>query len=214
MELSLFWLTPIGVRFVSLPLGFTDVPDGKIASIVTHLQMLAPAPLRHGRRLEGVELKAVQEPTASWYKDLFARVGANDWLWFSRLKLTDIQLEAIIRDPNVDTYTLTYEGDDEALLELDFRIEGSCELAFFGLTRNLVGTDAGRFLMNRAIDLAWSHDISCFHVHTCTMDHPSALPFYLRSGFVPFLRQVEIVDDPRISGLLPETAAPHVPLIR
>jgi hypothetical protein len=46
------------------------------------------------------------------------------------------------------------------------------------------------------------------------LDHPDALAFYIRSGFRPFRRQIEITDDPRLTGVLPETAAPHVPIIR
>jgi hypothetical protein len=30
---------------------------------------------------------------------------------------------------------------------------------------------------------------------------------------VPYSRSVEIADDPRLHGLLPRTAAPHVPII-
>ena len=40
--------------------------------------------------------------------------------------------------------------------------------------------------MNRALELAWSRPISRVWVHTCTFDHPSALAFYQRSGFLPF----------------------------
>lgn len=67
--------------------------------------------------------------------------------------------------------------------------------------------------MNRAIDIAWSHPIRRFWVHTCTMDHPGALAFYIRSGFVPFKRQIEIADDPRLTGTLSASAAPEVPII-
>jgi len=35
---------------------------------------------------------------------------------------------------------------------------------------------------------------------TCSFDHPLALPFYQRSGFVPFRRQIEIAEDPRLDG--------------
>ena len=68
--------------------------------------------------------------------------------------------------------------------------------------------------MNAAIDRAWSQPIRRFWVHTCTLDHPGAIAFYMRSGFRPFRRQIEIADDPRLSGVLPESAAPHIPIIR
>lgn len=102
-------------------------------------------------------------------------------------------------------------GRDLALLELDFRKDNDCELAFFGLTSELIGTGAGRYLMNQAIDLAWQQPIARFHVHTCTLDSPQALTFYMRSGFKPFKQEVEIAPDPRLTGHLSPDAAPQIP---
>ena len=56
--------------------------------------------------------------------------------------------------------------------------------------------------------------IERFWVHTCTLDSPQALGFYIRSGFAPVERQIEVFDDPRLTGVLPETAAPHIPVLR
>lgn len=194
--------------------GYTDVPPGKIAAVVTHLEMLSPPAPRAVPPLTGLAVRRVASPDAAWYRDLYRRVGAEDWLWFSRLSLATEALEAIIGDPKVEIFALTTEGRDEGLLELDFRVEGVCELAFFGVTKQLIGLGAGRFLMNAAIERTWSCPIKRFWVHTCTLDHPDALSFYMRSGFRPYRRQIQIADDPRLNGVLPETAAPHVPIIR
>lgn len=194
-----------------IPDGYTDVPPRKLATIVTSLEMLAPAPSRPAPAGPWT-LRRVEAPGLDWYRDLYARIG-RDWLWVSRLKLNDAELAAILHSPAVEVYALTVEGRDEGLLELDFRTPGACELAFFGVTPALVGRGAGRFLMNRAIEIAWAQPIRRFWVHTCTLDHPAALAFYRRSGFRPFRRQVEVLDDPRLTGLAPRDAAPHIPLI-
>lgn len=192
--------------------GLFEVPAGKVAMIVTHLEMLERADTRDVPLPDGVAFRKVA-PDVAWYRDIFDRVGA-DWLWYGRRKIDDAKLAQIISDPNVDIYTLSLNGQDEALLELDFREDGACELAYFGLTSKLIGTGAGRYLMNKAIALAWAKPISRFHVHTCTIDSQQALSFYVRSGFVPYKRQVEIDDDPRLQNLLPEDVAPHLPVIR
>lgn len=157
-------------------------------------------------------LRRVERPDPGWYRDLFRRIG-TDWLWTSRLVLTEDDLLRIIRDPEVEVHALVAEGREEGLLELDFRKHGQCELAFFGLTPTLVGTGAGRWLMNRALETAWSRPITRFRVHTCSFDHPAALPFYLRSGFRAYRRDVGIGDDPRLTGELPRSAAAHIPII-
>ncbi|WP_369677242.1 hypothetical protein, partial [Klebsiella pneumoniae] len=61
--------------------------------------------------------------------------------------------------------------------------------------------------------LAWGKDVRRVWVHTCTLDHPGALGFYRRSGFVPYQRTIETFVDPRSSGVLPADAAPHYPLL-
>ena len=194
--------------------GYTDIPRGKIASVVTHLEMLKPPQPRDAPPADGLDLRLVAAPQPDWYRDLYRKIGAQDWLWFSRLQLTTGELEQIICDPKVAIHALTKNGSDEGLLELDFRQDGECELAFFGVTQRLIGTGAGRFLMNAALDLAWTRPISRLWVHTCTWDHPGALAFYRRSGFTPCRQQIEVADDPRLTGLLPETSAQHVPIIR
>lgn len=191
--------------------GFHDIPAGKVAMIVTYLEM-REAPKAHPLHLpEGVEFRPVTADVA-WFRDLFLRVGSLEWLWYGRLKLADRALSAILKDPKVEHYTLTRDGRDEALLELDFRTKGACELSYFGLTPALIGTGSGRFLMQEAIARAWSKPIDRFHVHTCTLDSPQALAFYRRSGFTPMRQQVEIGDDPRLTGLLPRDAGPNVPI--
>lgn len=192
--------------------GMHDVPPGKIATVVTHLEMLAQADERPAQLAEGWALRPVPNPTLDWYRAIFTAVG-QDWLWFSRRGLSDADLSAIIHHPDVMIWTLTRDGADAALLELDFREPGACELAFFGLTDALIGTGAGRFLMNVAIAQAWSRPISRFHVHTCTLDSPQAMDFYRRSGFVTYRQQIEIDDDPRLTKGYDRALAPHVPII-
>nr|WP_095589889.1 GNAT family N-acetyltransferase [Actibacterium ureilyticum] len=194
--------------------GFHDVPAGCVAAVVTHLEMRAPPAPRPAPDLPGLSFHRIQAPGTDWYRALYARVGAQDWLWFSRLAMAEAALAVILKDPDVEVYTLRRDGQDLALLELDFRVPGECELAFFGVAPELIGTGAGRGLMTHAIARAWARPIRRFHVHTCTLDHPAALGFYIRSGFTPTRRQIEIAPDPRLGGTLPDDAAPQVPILR
>jgi GNAT superfamily N-acetyltransferase len=191
--------------------GYSDVPAGKIATVVTHLEMTEQPALP--RDPQGAwSLRRVQTPDLDWYRDLYHCIG-EEWLWFSRLQMSDAELAAIVQSPVVEVYALEYDGRDEGLLELDFRNLGHCELVFFGVTAKLIGSGAGRWLMNRALERAWSRAVKRVWVHTCTIDHPAALAFYQRSGFRPFRRQIEIADDPRLNGTVPRSAAKHIPII-
>ncbi len=189
-----------------------EVPAGRLAAVVTSLEMLALPPLREEHVGADLRLHRVARPEISWYREIFRRVG-QDWLWFSRLQLDDKELGAILGNPLVEVYSVRQGVGDEGLLELDFRENETCELGFFGLTRALVGKGAGRWLMNRALEIVWSRKVRRFWVHTCTCDHQDAVSFYVRSGFRPFRQHVEITEDPRLTGILPRHVAPHAPII-
>jgi GNAT superfamily N-acetyltransferase len=191
---------------------YTRLPAGKIAAVITHLEMRARPSLRPEPAAEIYELRRAHRPDLGWYRDLYRRVGEN-WLWFSRLALSDAKLAALVHDPKVEVHALRHNGHDVGILELDFRAFPDAEISFLGVASELLGTGAGRFLMNRALRLAWTRNPRRLTVHTCTLDHPNALAFYLRTGFTPYARSLEIADDPRVFGLLPRTAAPHVPIL-
>ena len=194
-----------------LPDGYSDVPAGKIAAVVTHLEMTARPPSSSPPSGPWT-LRRVERPDLAWYRDLYRRVG-EEWLWFSRIREADDKLAARLHHPLVETHALVAGGRDEGLLELDFRDANACEIGMFGVTAKLVGSGAGRWLMHRELELSWSRSIKRLWLHTCTLDHPEALPFYQRAGFRPFRRQIEVSDDPRLDGTAPRDAARHVPVI-
>lgn len=193
-------------------MALTNVDPRQVAAVVTHLEMRErprPAPLRPSP-LRLVRWKA---PSVEKYRTLFRRVG-EPWLWFSRLVLPDEKVEAIIHDPAVEIFAICdRQGIEIGILELDFRSLPDCELSFFGLVPQLAGQGHGRWLMEQAKMLAWRKGVERFWVHTCTLDHPAALGFYIKSGFVPYGRAIEVFDDPRAFGVLSREAAPHVPLL-
>ncbi|GAB4068201.1 GNAT family N-acetyltransferase [Ancylobacter sonchi] len=192
--------------------GLTPVPAGKVAAIVTFLEMRArPAPLREPEG-HGLQVLRVERPDPGWYRALFRRIG-EEWLWFSRLRLSDATLAAILNDLAVEVHVLKRGTEEIGLLELDWRVPGEAELGFFGLVPEETGAGAGRVLMNRATDLVFARPLDRFFVHTCTLDHPAAVGFYMKAGFVPVGRAVEIADDPRLDGTIRRDAARHFPVI-
>jgi N-acetylglutamate synthase-like GNAT family acetyltransferase len=193
--------------------GYWNVPPGKLIMVVTSLIMHHKPPLRPVKGdITGLSVVPVLQPPLDWYRALYRKVG-EDWLWFSRLRMSEEELTDIIHDPDVKVFSLQKDGVDLGLLELDFRAGNKCELAFFGIAPELIGSSAGRFLMNEALAAAFAQPIEHLWVHTCTLDHPNALNFYQRSGFVPFQRLIEVADDPRLTGEAPRHSATHVPLL-
>ena len=192
-------------------MSYEPVADGELAAVVTYLEMLSPR--EHAVPATLLVLKRVEVPQPEHYKRLFRQVGAP-WLWFSRLTLDDAHLAAIIQHPMVELDAVLDEtGREVGMLELDFREPGECELSFVGLLPDLSGQGHGRWLLAEAVRRAWREGVDRVHVHTCSLDHPAALPAYRRAGFTPFKRAVERFPDPRLLGILPKDCAPQIPLL-
>ena len=191
---------------------YTKLQRGHIAAVITHLEMHAPPRLQPEPAGTPYQLCPIPKPGLDWYRGLYRTVGEN-WLWFSRLTLDDEALAKLIHDPGIQVHALRYNGRDAGMLELDARRFPDVEISFLGVVQELIGRGAGRFLLNRALEIAWARSPRRVTVHTCTLDHPRALGFYLRSGFIPYARSVEVADDPRLHGLLPRSAAPQIPIM-
>jgi GNAT superfamily N-acetyltransferase len=188
------------------------VPSDHVATVVTTLEMRTRPPLRP-LPASPLRLSHWKAPALAKYRMLFARVG-TPWLWYSRLAMEDARLAAIIHDPGILVFAaLDPAGVEVGMIELDHRRAGECELSYFALVPELAGKGHGRWLMANALANAWRPGTRRVWVHTCTLDHPNALGFYRASGFVAVSRTVETFPDPRVLGLLPPDAAPHVPLL-
>jgi GNAT superfamily N-acetyltransferase len=186
----------------------TPVPRGEVGAVVTRMVMTkrpqAEPPVRSPLRLErweGVELED--------YRQLFRRVGAR-WLWFSRLAMSDAVLR---REMGEIHAVLDGAGAQVGMIELERRAAGFCRIRFLGLVPELTGQGHGGWLVAAALALAWQPDTREVDLFTCTLDHPAALPAYLRAGFTAAERSFESFRDPRLSGLLPPDCAPQIPLL-
>jgi GNAT superfamily N-acetyltransferase len=206
---------PLKARAIARPPvsqdGIVDLPAGKIAAIATYLDMHRPPALPPAIEESGGSFEDVSGNIAR-YRALYANVG-EPWLWFSRARLSDLALSRIIDDPLVEPLAFHRHGADIGIVELDFRRAGQCELSFLGLVPEAVGRGYGPVLIAEAIRRAFARPIERLWLHTCTLDHPSALGFYMAAGFRPFRRAIEIAEDPRLTGELPHGVAQHLPII-
>ena len=192
--------------------GYTDLPPGKLAAVVTYLEMRTPPTAGTSPTLSGVSIRRVEKPDLDWYRGLYRQIG-EPWLWFSRLRMPDDELRTIVHHLEVDIFALSHNGVDGGLLEFDRRRMPDIELSFFGVVPSLIGKGVGRILLDHGLQTVWRHKPQRVWLHTSTLDHPRALEFYRKAGFLPYKRGLEVSDDPRLTGELPRDAAPHIPLL-
>ena len=185
----------------------TAVPAGHVAAVVTYLEMEAPPGAPVPDSVLRLERWASADPDR--YRALFRRVGSR-WLWFSRLAMDDAELLARLAEVHV---VIGPDGEDAGFIELDYREAGRCTIRFLGLVPELAGRGHGRWLFAETLRRAWAPGVRKVTVHTCSLDHPAALPAYLRAGFIATRRAFESFPDPRLLGLLPRDVAPQIPLV-
>lgn len=193
--------------------GYTDLPPGKLADVVTYLERTVPPAGAPEPLPSGLAVRRVEAPAPDWYRRLFRRIG-EPWLWTSVLVMSETDLAARLADPATEILVLDKEGVTIGLAELGRQDPGAVEIVLFGVVPEATGTGAAHLLMEAALRRAFVPGVGRVWLHTCTFDHPRAVPFYRRAGFVPFKLAIEVMDDPRLTGHLPEAAAPHVALIR
>ncbi|MBM3537549.1 MAG: GNAT family N-acetyltransferase [Alphaproteobacteria bacterium] len=173
------------------------VGPGTLEVTVTYLEMKArpnlpqPLPPSVAYRIDRVE-----RPSVAFYRYLYNTVG-EPWLWHERRRASDAELAEILGDANLWLYVMYAEGEPAGYAELDARRLPEVELAYFGIVPKFIGRRLGPTLLHAAVEMAWQAPTRRFWVHTCTLDHPKALPCYIKAGFVPYKDAVRRIRDPR-----------------
>ena len=169
-----------------LPAG-TEVPF-----TITYLEMTA-RPGFGMPQLDGdIRLERAIDPPVWYFMALYDAVG-REYEWQDRFEQAEkdpAALQAFVRDPEVVIWTAIRGGWPAGFFMLDWRQAGVCDLAYFGLVPQAVGTGLGRPLLQTAIAMGWERaSVEKMTVNTCTLDHSQALPLYQKMGFKPVERE-------------------------
>jgi GNAT superfamily N-acetyltransferase len=156
---------------------------------VYYLEMLAPQQRTVPSPRDALTVLHAQTPSVPYYRFLYDSVG-SDYNWLSRRKLSDAELAAILGDPQNEVHVLHVDGSPAGFAELVRRESDEIELVQFGLMPDFLGHGLGKWFLQWTIDKAWSYQPKRFWLHTCTLDHPAALPTYQQAGFVLFKEEI------------------------
>ena len=152
---------------------------------VYYLEMLAPT----GRELpaprDDLTVVHAVAPTARYYRFLYNAVG-DDYHWYRCKRMTDDELTTRIHDPLIEVHVLHVAGTPAGFAELDCREPGEVEIIQFGLMPEFIGRRMGPWFLQQVVDIGWSRSPRRVWLHTCTLDHPSALSMYEKTGFVRY----------------------------
>src|ERR1700722_9705845 len=91
-----------------------------------HVKRSVPAPR------SGLSVIHTQHPTVAYYRFLYNGVG-KDYHWYSRGRLPDVELAAVVQNLLNEVHVLQVGGSPAGFAELDRRNNDEVELVQFGL---------------------------------------------------------------------------------
>ncbi len=177
-----------------------------IPTIVTYLATESrPSAHAPPRPLLKTAIMRCHDVPIHFYRYLYNTIG-EPYLWLERRRWTDEKLAELIADPSVMLYVLYIEGVPAGMSELDFRVDGIGQIAFFGLMPEFTGRRIGPWFLHQTLEVAWAEPINEVQVETCTLDHRKALSTYQRAGFEPYARSEKTISVPEGISLPPHMA--------
>jgi GNAT superfamily N-acetyltransferase len=151
----------------------------------TYLEMRSPTELAPTPTPIPEPVVARLQPCSpAMFRYLYTEVG-RAFRWTDRLLWTDKKVAEHLADPRTSIWLLSWQEVPAGYFELCEHDDRSVEIAYFGLLPDFIGRGWGKYLLTRAVMAAWELNPSRVWLHTCTLDHPAALPNYLKRGFQP-----------------------------
>jgi len=161
----------------------------------TYLELTAPGAFRPAfGDFPDIHLARVPAPPPDLYRRCYRTVG-EAYHWRDRWDWTDAEIAAHLARPEITLHVATKDGGLAGWYELR-RVpdDESVEVAYFGIVPGLFGRGYGKHLLSCAVRDAWALGPERVWLHTCTLDHPNAVPNYRARGFVPYRTETYEVD--------------------
>lgn len=163
----------------------------------TYLQLLDPSQFQDASgSFPEVRIARAPHADAALYRHCYRTVG-EAFHWRDRWDWTDAEIAAHLADPAIGVYVARRGEALVGFYELRRVAEDdSVEIAYFGIVAAEFGRGLGKHLLSHAVREAWALGPSRVWLHTCTLDHPNALPNYRTRGFAPYRTEQYQVDSP------------------
>ncbi len=150
-----------------------------------------PVPVA-GNFPDGHMLRRELRPEPALLRLLYGDVG-RDCHWTDRAQWNDEQWTLHGLKPQIQVWVLWDFSQPAAFFELRREEDDvTVEIAYFGVRPAWRGRGWSKLLLARAVHHAREWRAEQVWLHTCTKDHPAALPLYLAHGFEVF--RTEAID--------------------
>lgn len=153
------------------------------SAVRTFLEMRQHSSLRAARvPVPPPRIERVADCPPAFWRFLYSEVGRK-YYWVDRLPWTHDEIRRYLTDPSISLYVMSVSGAPAGYFELRTEADQAVEIAYFGLLDQFTGRGLGGHMLSEAVKQAWASGASRVWLHTNTLDHPAALPNYLKRGF-------------------------------
>jgi GNAT superfamily N-acetyltransferase len=160
---------------------------------IYYLEMTRRAQLRPSQRSHpDATIQRADLPIPEFNRFLYSAVG-GEWHWHDRLAWSYDRWMAWLDRPEQETWVAYVRGTPAGYVELEKQPTGSVEIAYFGLLPQFIGQGLGGQLLTAGIVRAWEMGAERVWVHTCSLDHPSALRNYQARGLHLYKEEEKLV---------------------
>ena len=145
-----------------------------------------------------VVIARIPKPLPALYRLCYRTVG-EAFHWRDRWDWTDREIAAHLADPKIRLFVASRSAAAQEGLAGWYELrhvpdDDSVEIAYFGIVAAEFGRGFGKYLLASAVRDAWALGPKRVWLHTCTLDHPNALPNYVARGFTPYRTETYEVD--------------------
>ncbi len=161
---------------------------------VTYLEMRSPDALRP-KRAADPRFRVAEATVKQWEfnRFLYLLVG-RDWQWNDKRHWSEHQWRNYAESDHLRTDVAYYDGSVAGYYEMRGDNDGGMEIAILGLCPKFVGRGLGGTLLTSALEEAWRVRPNRVWLHTCTLDHPAALPNYRARGMTVYRVETVQID--------------------
>lgn len=147
------------------------------------------------RRFGDIRVEEIKVPCPEFNRFFYTAIG-GDWFWIDRLKWDYRQWLDWLEKAKVFCWAAYREGNPVGYFELEKHLDGSVEIAYFGVLSQFTGEGIGAFLLTKAVEQAWMLGARRLWLHTCSLDHPVAMDNYIKRGLKLYKQETSVMDLP------------------
>ncbi|GDY24252.1 N-acetyltransferase [Agarivorans sp. Toyoura001] len=152
-----------------------------MSTTIYYLEQTDPTQIKGKTLPSEITVSEVTKHQAESSLAFYTEVGKH-WQWTDKLSWSQQQWQNYTSGEQLKTYAAYLGSEFVGYFELEKHADNSVEIAYFGLSKAFLGKGLGGGLLTRCIETAWQWPTHRVWVHTCDLDHPSALANYKARG--------------------------------